>query len=163
MFRTLTLACSCLALTACASLPAAKAPPPLAPDAFIKVAESACYFRCAQFEIVVRPDGGYVLNNIANTRNDGKSEGKFGPDVWASAVAAFAEAKFDTLKDVLQIAPGAPPCMSDAPVVTVSRHFQPGDEKTVRWYLGCPSQPLSDLTLKLNALFEYKKLTMPDN
>jgi hypothetical protein len=163
MFKTLTLACSLLALAACASPQTANAPPPLAPDAFIKVAESPCYFRCTQFEIIVRPDGGYTLDNIANTRKDGKSQGSFGPAIWAQAVAAFREADFDSQKDVVTKTPGGPPCMSDAPNITVTRHFQLGDEKTVRWYLGCPSKPLSELTLKLNDLFQYKTLTQPDS
>jgi hypothetical protein len=162
MFRPIALACSLLALAACASPQAAKAPP-LALDAFIKVAESPCYFRCTQFEVVVRPDGGYALDNIANTRKDGKSVGRFGPDVWAKAVAAFAEAKFDTQTNVLEMEPGGTPCINDAPFISITRHFYPGDEKKVQWYLGCPSKPLSDLTVKLNALFEYKTLTMPDN
>lgn len=163
MFRTLTLACLLSWLAGCASPQTAKASPPFAADAFIKVAESPCYFRCTQFEIVVRPDGSYKLDNIANTRKNGKSEGRFGPAVWAQAVAAFDEAKFDTQKDVVEMAPGELPCINDAPQITVSRHFLPGDEKTVRWYLGCPSKYMSELTMKLNALFEYKTLTMPDN
>jgi hypothetical protein len=168
MSRRLIPALSWLALAACASPrpqtpDVAGAQPALAPGAFIKVAESPCYFRCTQFEIVVRPDGSYRLDNIANTRKDGKSEGKFGPDVWAKAVAALAEAKFDTQTDVVDAAPGGPPCINDAPNIAISRHFQPGDDKVVRWYLGCPSKTLSELTQKLNEFFAYNTLTRPDN
>jgi len=162
MFRPLICLLPLALLAACAS-PQAPKPAPLAPDAFIKVAAGPCYFRCSQFNIVVRPDGGYALDNIADTRKDGKSEGRFGPDVWAQAVAAFDEAKFDTLNDVVTMEPGGSPCISDAPSVTVTRHFTAGDEKSVRWYLGCRSKPLSTLTGKLNELFQYKTLVAQDN
>lgn len=153
-----------LVLAACASPSPSPQPAPAPPaaDALIRIYESTCYFTCVSYEIEVRPDGAYKLNNMKNTRQDGQSEGKFGADVWAKAQAAFDAAHFDTKPEQITSAPkGEIPCMNDAPAVRFTRQISASKTKTVTWNIGCKAPELGVLRDALRALFRYDALVRP--
>ncbi len=161
MIRTIFFA---LALAACAT-PVQEATPQQAATskAAIKVYETICYFTCASYEIVVRADGSYALDNRENTPKPGHIEGKFGADVFAKAEAAFDAAKFGTLPDRLDRSTMTSGifCMSDLPDIHFTRIAADGTEKKVLWMTGCGLPDMAVLRDTLRGLFQYTTLVKP--
>jgi hypothetical protein len=164
MFRSLSCL-AVLAFAACASTipPTPQDTPVVASKAAIKIYETTCFFSCASYEIVVRPDGRYSLNNMKNTRADGASEGTLAPDVWVKAQAAFDAAQFATLPDRLDrpTMTSGIYCMNDLPDIHFTRIAADGTEKKVVWMTGCPLPDMRALSDTLRTLFRYNELVKP--
>ena len=161
---------------ALASACAASAPDPQAPAApvrgpagapMIRLYESPCYFpTCISYAIEVAPNGNYTLTRFTPGQPDTASSGALGPDVWAKAEAAFAEADFAAMPERMAVDNmsqlGGVYCSNDLPAAEFTRSGVDGAQKKVHFNTGCGVAAPRKLLADLRELFRYRELVRPN-
>lgn len=171
MKTLLAVVFAALAFACAASAPDPQAPakpirgPAIAP--MIRLYESPCYFpTCISYAIEVAPDGRYTLTRFTPGQPDTASSGALGPDVWAKAEAALADADFAAMPERMAVDNmsqlGGVYCINDLPAVEFTRRGADGAEKKVHFNMGCGVAAPRKLLADLRELFRYRELVKPN-
>lgn len=143
-----------LALIACLlSSGCAMAPSTPDPTATIAIQKSGCGYiaACPTYSMSMKPDGAFSYEGFRHIGAIGVREGQLPAGAWEKAEAAFAAAGWDTLENPTSRAGGIP-CMSDSPVVRITRRVRDGEEKVFIYNLGCESERGQILLTAIDAI-----------
>lgn len=139
-----------IALGVCNGQPRLVSQQPIPPDTLITLRRTNCFYTCPDYLVTIFADGTVTFEGNANVRVKGKTQTHISGEKVQLLVAAFAKAKFFSLRDSYSLPEDGCKIYNGDADTAITSIIINGKSKSVSHYFGCHRR-------NMKALFELEE------